>query len=95
MQNVALNPGGLISWIIVGLVAGYIASRLVRGRGMGCLLDIGVGVVGAFIGGFVVSLFVSPGTTFGFFGSLVIAILGAVILLAIVRIVSPSRPRHP
>jgi uncharacterized membrane protein YeaQ/YmgE (transglycosylase-associated protein family) len=54
-----------------------------------------VGVVGAFIGGLVVSLFVSPGTTFGFFGSLVVAILGAVILLAIVRLVTPSRPRHP
>jgi uncharacterized membrane protein YeaQ/YmgE (transglycosylase-associated protein family) len=95
MQNVVLNPGGLISWIIVGLLAGFIASRLVRGRGMGCLLDVVVGVVGAFIGGFLVSLFVSPGTSFGFLGSLVVAILGAVVLLGIVRLVTPGRPRRP
>jgi uncharacterized membrane protein YeaQ/YmgE (transglycosylase-associated protein family) len=95
MQNVVLNPGGLISWIIVGLLAGFIASRLVRGRGMGCLLDIVVGVVGAFIGGFVVSLFVSSGTTFGFLGSLVVAIVGAVILLGFLRIITPDRPRRP
>src|ERR1700704_6175874 len=96
MQNVALTPGGLISWISVGLLAGFIARRLVRGRGLGCLLDIVVGVVGAFIGGFLVSLFVSPGTTFGFFGSLLVAILGAVVLLAFIRLVGgSSRPRRP
>jgi uncharacterized membrane protein YeaQ/YmgE (transglycosylase-associated protein family) len=96
MQQIALNPGGLLSWIIVGLIAGAIAGRLVRGRGLGCLLDIVVGVVGAFIGGFLVSLFVSPGTTFGFFGSLLVAILGAVVLLAFIRLLGgSSRPRRP
>jgi uncharacterized membrane protein YeaQ/YmgE (transglycosylase-associated protein family) len=90
-MHVALNPGGLISWLIVGLIAGAIAGRLVRGRGMGCLMDIVVGVVGAFIGGFIVSLFVSEGTTFGFFGSLVVAVLGAIVLLAILRLLSPGR----
>ena len=95
-MHVALNPGGFLSWIIVGLIAGAIAGRLVRGRGLGCLLDIVVGVVGAFIGGFVVSLFVQGGTTYGFFGSLLVAILGAVILLALIRLVSPSsRPQRP
>jgi uncharacterized membrane protein YeaQ/YmgE (transglycosylase-associated protein family) len=94
--HVALNPGGLLSWLIVGLIAGAIAGRLVRGRGLGCLLDIVVGVVGAFIGGFVVSLFVQEGTTYGFFGSLLVAILGAVMLLALIRLVSPSsRPQRP
>ncbi|WP_338200415.1 GlsB/YeaQ/YmgE family stress response membrane protein [Candidatus Nephthysia bennettiae] len=95
-MHVALDPGGLLSWIIVGLIAGAIAGRLVRGRGLGCLMDIVVGVVGAFIGGFLVSLFVQEGTTFGFVGSLLVAILGAVILLAVIRLVSPSsRPRRP
>jgi uncharacterized membrane protein YeaQ/YmgE (transglycosylase-associated protein family) len=95
MQQVVLNPGGLFSWIVVGILAGFIASRLVRGSGLGCLMDLVVGVVGAFIGGFLVSLFVSPGTTFGFLGSLIVAILGAVILLGFIRLVAPSRPRRP
>lgn len=95
-MHVELNPGGLVSWIIVGLIAGAIAGRLVRGRGLGCLMDIVVGVVGAFIGGFVVSLFYSPGTTFGFVGSLLVAILGAVILLLFIRLVTPGpRPQRP
>ena len=95
-MQVALNPGGLVSWIIVGLIAGAIAGRLVRGRGLGCLMDIVVGIVGAFIGGFLVSLFYSPGTTFGFFGSLLVAILGAVILLVFIRLLTPrSRPQRP
>ena len=88
---VNLEPGGWISWIIVGLIAGAIASRIVRGRGMGCILDIVVGVVGAFVGGLIVSLF-APGT-YGFWGSLVVAILGAVVLLAVVRLLTGGRRR--
>lgn len=94
-MHVVLDPGGWLSWIVVGLIAGAVASRLVRGRGLGCLLDIVVGVIGAFLGGFVVSLFVGPGTTYGFFGSLLVAILGAVILLGFIRLLAPSRPRRP
>ena len=85
-----LNPGGWLAWLVVGLLAGAIAGRVVRGRGMGCLLDIVIGVLGAFIGGAVVSLFV-PENTFGFIGTLVVATLGAIILLAFVRLLSPSR----
>ena len=90
-MHVVLDPGGWLSWIIVGLIAGAVAGRLVRGRGLGCLMDIVVGIVGAFVGGFVVSLFVAPGASFGFFGSLLVAILGAVVLLALIRLVTPSR----
>jgi len=85
-----LNPGGLLAWLVIGLLAGAIASRVVRGRGYGCLMDIVIGVLGAFIGGLVVSLFV-PGTLFGFIGTLIVATLGAIILLAFVRVLSPSR----
>jgi uncharacterized membrane protein YeaQ/YmgE (transglycosylase-associated protein family) len=87
---VILNPGGWFAWLIVGLVAGAVASMLVRGRGYGCLVDIVVGVVGSFIGGIVVGLFL-PDAAFGFFGSLVVATLGAVILLAVIRLISPRR----
>ena len=84
-----LNPGGWLAWLVIGLLAGAIAGRVVRGRGYGCLLDVVIGVLGAFIGGAVVSLFV-PENTYGFIGTLLVATLGAIILLAIVRLLSPS-----
>ena len=86
----ALHPGGFFAWVIIGLIAGAIAGMLVRGRGYGCLMDIVVGVLGAFIGGVVVGLLL-PDTTFGFIGTLIVATLGAVILLAFIRLLSPSR----
>jgi len=51
---VALEPGGLLSWLIVGLIAGALAGRVVEGRGLGCLGDIVVGIVGAVLGGLIV-----------------------------------------
>ena len=84
---IALEPGGWISWIIVGLIAGAIAGRLVRGRGYGCLVDIIVGIIGAFIGGFVVGLFVPVGV-FGFLGTVLVAIIGATLFLALLRLIA-------
>lgn len=83
------NPGGWLAWLVIGLLAGAIAGRIVRGRGYGCLLDIFIGVLGAFIGGVVVSLFV-PQNTYGFIGTLIVATLGAIVLLAFVRLLSPG-----
>jgi uncharacterized membrane protein YeaQ/YmgE (transglycosylase-associated protein family) len=91
LAAVLLSPGGVLAWIVIGLVAGAVAGRLVRGRGLGCLMDLVVGVLGAFIGGFLLSLFLPGGTSLGFLGSLVVATLGAVILLAFVRLVSRGR----
>lgn len=54
---------------------------------MGCIGDLVVGVIGAFIGGYVVGLFL-PGTTVGFFGTILVAFVGAAILLAVLRLVS-------
>ena len=74
----------ILAWVIVGGIAGWLASMVVQGTGMGVIGDIIVGIVGALIGGFVLSLLL-PGT-FGFtgfnFGSLVVAFFGAVILLS-------------
>lgn len=84
-----LNPGGWLAWLVIGLLAGAIAGRIVRGRGYGCLLDIFIGVLGAFIGGAVVSLFL-PENTYGFIGTLIVATLGAIVLLAFVRLLSPG-----
>ena len=84
-----LNPGGILSWLIVGLVAGALAGRVVRGRGFGCLVDIIVGVAGAFIGGILVGVFIQG--VAGFWESLVVAFIGAVVLLGAVRLVSGGR----
>ena len=81
----------LLGWIVVGLIAGAIASRVVAGRGFGCLADIVVGVIGAFLGGFLLSLFIHTSTTFGFVGSLVVAVLGATVFLAVLKLISGGR----
>jgi uncharacterized membrane protein YeaQ/YmgE (transglycosylase-associated protein family) len=91
LASALLNPGGFIAWLIIGLLAGAIAGMLVRGRGYGCLMDVVVGVIGSFIGGIVIGFFL-PGSTFGFIGTLIVATLGAVILLAFIRVLSPKRP---
>ncbi|SRR5579884_3260586 len=87
-----LNPGGIILWIVLGLLAGLIASWIMRGGGYGIIGDIIVGIVGAFIGGILANLFL-PGASFGFWGSLVVAIIGAIILIAILRLIARSTGR--
>jgi uncharacterized membrane protein YeaQ/YmgE (transglycosylase-associated protein family) len=86
LVGVLLDPGGVLAWIVIGLVAGAVAARLVRGRGLGCMMDLAVGVLGAFIGGFLVSLLVPGIPAFGFLGTLVVATLGAVLLLTFLRL---------
>ncbi|HKW19820.1 MAG TPA: GlsB/YeaQ/YmgE family stress response membrane protein [Ktedonobacterales bacterium] len=85
----------ILAWIIVGGIAGWLASLVVEGTGLGILGDIIAGIVGALIGGFIVSLLL-PGS-FGFsgfnIGSLIIAFIGAVILLLILRLVGVGRHR--
>ena len=79
----------ILAWIIIGGIAGLLASLLVRGTGLGIIGDIIVGIIGAVLGSFLLTL-VLPGT-FSFtgfnWGSLIIAFIGAVILLFIVRLV--------
>jgi uncharacterized membrane protein YeaQ/YmgE (transglycosylase-associated protein family) len=78
-----LDPGGLLVWIIVGLVAGFLASHFVKGGGYGLIGDLIVGLLGAVIGGFLVGFFIH--TTVGLFGTIVVAFIGAVVLLFVVR----------
>jgi len=85
-----LQPGGIIAWLIIGLLAGFIASVVVKGGGYGLIGDIIVGLVGAFIGGILTNVLV-PDATFGFWGSLIVAIIGAVILIAILRAIGRGR----
>jgi uncharacterized membrane protein YeaQ/YmgE (transglycosylase-associated protein family) len=88
----SLNPGGLIAWIVIGLVAGFLASAVMRGGGYGIVGDVIVGVVGAFIGGLLVNL-LTPDANYGFWGSIVVAFIGAVILIAILRAISGGTAR--
>ena len=88
----ALNPGGILAWIIVGLIAGFLASVVMRGGGYGIVGDLIVGIVGAFIGGLLVNL-LTPDVSYGFWGSIVVAFIGAVILIAILRAVAGARTR--
>lgn len=78
--------GSFILFVIIGLIAGWIAGLIMKGRGFGMLGDIIIGIIGALIGGFVFNLFgFSPNTTF--LGSIITAIVGAVILLLIISMV--------
>jgi len=77
---------GILVWIIVGAIAGFLASKVLTGKGMGLLWDIVVGIVGAFLGGWLAGLVVIPVDTGTFtVGGLVAAFVGAVILLIVFR----------
>jgi uncharacterized membrane protein YeaQ/YmgE (transglycosylase-associated protein family) len=79
----ALDPGGIIAWLVVGLVAGWLAGKVSRGHGFGLIGDIVVGLIGALIGGFLAGLIF--GGSVGFVGTIIVAFLGAVLLLAVLR----------
>jgi uncharacterized membrane protein YeaQ/YmgE (transglycosylase-associated protein family) len=77
---------GIIGWLLIGLIAGWLAGKIARGRGFGCITDIILGIVGSFIGGWVfVKLGIFGG---GFWYSLAAATLGAVILVSIAHLFS-------
>jgi len=83
----------LIWWLIVGLIAGFLASVVMRGGGYGIVGDIVVGLIGAFIGGWLFSLLgVSSGGSL--LGSIIVAFIGACILIFLLRVFSRSGPRR-
>src|SRR5436305_13219132 len=82
----------VIWWLVVGLIAGFLASLVMRGGGYGIVGDIIVGIVGAFIGGFLASL-VGLGAS-GFIGTIIVAFIGACVLIAILRAVSGGYGRR-
>ena len=87
---------GLILWLIVGGIVGWLASMIMKTDGQqGILLNVVVGIVGAFIGGWLISPLVGLGTINSGFsiGSLVVSLIGAIILLAIVNLFRRGRVR--
>lgn len=86
LATVNLSPSNVLWWLLVGLIAGFLASRVMRGGGYGLIGDIVVGLIGAFLGGWLAG-FLGIGS-FGLIGTIVVAFIGACILLAILHAVS-------
>ncbi len=77
------NLMSIVAWIVLGLIAGFIASKVVNKSGEGVILDIVLGVVGAVVGGFVFNMFGASGVTGLNLWSIVVAAVGAIIVLGI------------
>jgi uncharacterized membrane protein YeaQ/YmgE (transglycosylase-associated protein family) len=73
----------IIAWIVLGLIAGFIASKLYSGSGQGFLMDIVLGIVGAVVGGYLFTALGATGITGFNLYSMFVAVIGAVVLLAI------------
>ena len=77
-----------IAWIVLGLIAGFIASKIVNKTGEGMLMDIVLGVVGAVVGGWLFNTFGMPGVTGLNLYSILVAVVGAAVLLIIYHAVT-------
>jgi uncharacterized membrane protein YeaQ/YmgE (transglycosylase-associated protein family) len=87
VAEIALAPGGFIAWLVVGLIAGFLAGSVMRGGGYGMIGDVVMGLIGALVGGFLTGFFVQGNA--GFVGSIVVAFIGACLLIALVRAINP------
>jgi uncharacterized membrane protein YeaQ/YmgE (transglycosylase-associated protein family) len=82
----------IIGWIILGLIAGYIGSKIVNKEGQGLWLNIALGIVGALVGGFLFELFGGSGVTGVNIYSMIVAVIGSVVVLWLYNAIS-SRQR--
>jgi uncharacterized membrane protein YeaQ/YmgE (transglycosylase-associated protein family) len=79
---------GLVLWILIGLIAGWAAGKIMKGSGYGILADIGLGIVGAIVGGFLLRLLGVHG--YGIVGTTVVATLGAIFLIWLSRLLKKA-----
>jgi uncharacterized membrane protein YeaQ/YmgE (transglycosylase-associated protein family) len=87
-----MDGHGIIAWIIIGIIAGWLTGKLMKGSGYGVLMDMVIGLIGALIGGFISShLGVGGVGQHGLIVSICIAVLGAVILTWILRLFTGGR----
>jgi uncharacterized membrane protein YeaQ/YmgE (transglycosylase-associated protein family) len=82
---------GIISWIILGLIAGFIGSKIVDKQGQGFWLNIALGIIGALVGGFLFDLIGSTGVTGLNIWSMIVAVIGSVVVLLIYNAVAGRR----
>jgi uncharacterized membrane protein YeaQ/YmgE (transglycosylase-associated protein family) len=81
----------IIGWIVLGLIAGFIASKIVNKQGEGVMLDIVLGIVGAIVGGYLFSLFGAQGVSGVNIYSMFVAVVGAIIVLVIYHSIAGRR----
>ena len=81
----------ILAWIILGLVAGWLAGQFMRGGGYGIIGDIILGIVGALVGGFLSSVILGVDVTGFNLSSIIISVIGAIIVIAIARLVTGRR----
>jgi uncharacterized membrane protein YeaQ/YmgE (transglycosylase-associated protein family) len=90
-----MDGHSLIGWIIIGALAGFITGKLMKGSGFGFFMDMIVGLVGAVIGGWLAEkVGIAPPGQQGLIVSILIAVVGAVILTALLRLVTGGRVRE-
>lgn len=83
---------GIIAWLILGLISGFIASKIINKTGEGLVMDIVLGVVGALVGGFIANrVFGIVGVTGLDFRSIIISVLGAIVVLLVYHMVVRRR----
>ena len=82
---------GIIWWVIVGLIAGFLTGKIMKGSGFGALMDIVVGIIGAVIGGFIMSHLFGAAASGGLIYSILVAVVGAVILTFLLRLITGNR----
>ena len=73
----------IIGWIVLGLISGFIASRIVNRQGAGCILNIALGIVGAFVGGIIFTALGETGVTGFNLWSMFVAVIGAIVVLVL------------
>ncbi|HLI03825.1 MAG TPA: GlsB/YeaQ/YmgE family stress response membrane protein [Terracidiphilus sp.] len=83
---------GIIAWIVIGIIAGWLTGKIMKGSGFGFFMDMVVGLIGALIGGFLARTIGLGGIgEHGLIASIVIAVIGAIILTWLVRLISGNR----
>ena len=83
----------IVWWIIVGLIAGFITGKLMKGAGFGALGDIVIGIIGAIVGGFIMRALGFSGQG-GFIYTILVAVAGAVLLTLLLRLVTGNRANN-
>src|SRR5580693_1539164 len=95
-NTINLDWGTILVWCLVGLVAGFLASRVALGHGLGLFGDVIAGILGAFLGGFLAAVLHIKVEVFGYpiISKMIVAFVGSVVLLLVVRVFSGSTRRR-
>ena len=96
LVSITLDPGSILIWALIGLVAGFLASKVMTGHGKGIVMDIVVGIIGAIAGGLLARYLgvTTSVTSHSIFIEIIIAFVGAIILLAVLRAFGVGKRRR-